>query len=163
MEWYYAQDGARVGPVSEAELVGLLASGRVPPGALVWKEGLPGWTPARDLAALWAGHPSGPPPPPLPSSAAPSLPGAGQPRPVIPNYLWQSIVVTLLCCLPFGIPAIVYAAKVDGLVARGDWEAARRASGSAKTWCLVSFILGLLSLAIWLGMVVVGVAAESSR
>ncbi len=56
----------------------------------------------------------------------------------IPNYLWQSIVVTILCCLPFGVVAIVYAAKVDGLTASGDLAAARAASNSAKLWVNLS-------------------------
>jgi hypothetical protein len=62
----------------------------------------------------------------------------------IQTYLWQSIVVTVLCCLPFGIPAIVYAAKVDGLRARGDIAGAMAASKSAKMWCSISLGLGLL-------------------
>ena len=56
----------------------------------------------------------------------------------VPNYLWQSIVVTILCCWPLGIPAIVYAAKVDGLSARGDIQGAMSASASAKRWCWIA-------------------------
>ena len=43
----------------------------------------------------------------------------------VPNYLVQSILVTLFCCLPFGIVAIVYAAQVNGKLQ------ARRCSGCA--------------------------------
>src|SRR5437762_2059610 len=45
---------------------------------------------------------------PQPGSAAPP------PAQPIPNYLAQAILVTVFCCLPFGIPAIVFAAQVNG-------------------------------------------------
>ena len=61
----------------------------------------------------------------------------------IPNYLAQSILVTLCCCLPTGIPAIVFAAQVNSKLLAGDIQGAMRASNNAKTWCWVSFGLGL--------------------
>lgn len=62
----------------------------------------------------------------------------------IPNYLAQSILVTLCCCWPVGIAAIVNAAKVNSLVAQGKYDEARRASDQAKTYCWVSFVLGII-------------------
>lgn len=47
------------------------------------------------------------------------------------TYMWQSIVVTLLCCLPFGIAGIVNASKVSGLYAAGQYEEAQKASAQA--------------------------------
>ena len=35
----------------------------------------------------------------------------------IPNYRIPSILVTIFCCLPLGIAAIIFAAQVDGKVA----------------------------------------------
>src|SRR5262245_11816299 len=67
----------------------------------------------------------------------------------IPNYLTQAILVTLCCCWPLGIVAIVQAAKVNGFVGSGDYESARRASDSAKMWCWVSFVGGLLAGLCW--------------
>ena len=57
----------------------------------------------------------------------------------VPNYLVQAILVTLFCCLPFGIVAIVYAAQVNGRVQAGDTRGAISASNSAKMWCWISF------------------------
>ena len=85
--------------------------------------------------------------PPVSQMAAPDR------GPDFPNYLWQSIVVTILCCWPFGIPAIVYAAKVDGLKAKGDIAGAMAASASAKTWCIVAGALGI-ALGIAFGLLV---------
>lgn len=62
-----------------------------------------------------------------------------QQQPHIPNYLVQAILVTLFCCLPAGVVAIVFAAQVNGHVAAGNLAEAQRLSNSAKTWCWVSF------------------------
>ena len=64
----------------------------------------------------------------------------------IPNYLVQSILVTLCCCLPAGIPAIIFAAQVDSKARAGDIIGAWQASKNAKTWCWVSFGLGLATV-----------------
>jgi predicted RNA-binding Zn-ribbon protein involved in translation (DUF1610 family) len=61
----------------------------------------------------------------------------------IPNYLVQSILVTLFCCLIFGIIAIVHAAQVNTKVAAGDHAGAQEASRKAKMWCWLAFGLGL--------------------
>jgi hypothetical protein len=62
----------------------------------------------------------------------------------IPNYLTQAILVTLCCCVPFGIVAIVNAAQVNTHIARGDYEAARKASDQAKMWSTIGFVGGLI-------------------
>lgn len=62
----------------------------------------------------------------------------------VPNYLVQSILVTIFCCLPLGIAAIIFAAQVNGKVAAGDLVGAQSASHTAKTLCCISFIGGLL-------------------
>ena len=68
----------------------------------------------------------------------------------VSNYLAQSILVTIFCCLPLGIAAIIFAAQVNGKVASGDLAGAQSASGTAKTLCWVSFIGGLLVIGGWL-------------
>src|SRR5688572_1154941 len=65
----------------------------------------------------------------------------------IPNYLPQSILVTLFCCLPFGIVAIVNAAQVNSKVAAGDVAGAQESSRKARTWVLASFVTGLVVIA----------------
>ncbi|QWR78965.1 CD225/dispanin family protein [Candidatus Magnetomonas plexicatena] len=62
----------------------------------------------------------------------------------IPNYLVYSILVTLFCCLPTGIVAIVYSSQVSGKVASGDFQGAVVSSKKAKTWCWVSFGIGIV-------------------
>ena len=64
----------------------------------------------------------------------------------VPNYLAQSIIVTLFCCWPFGIPAIVFSAQVNSKLASGDVEGAIDASNKAKMWAWVSFGVGMLAI-----------------
>lgn len=71
----------------------------------------------------------------------------GEPTPLqmkrVPNYLAQSILVTLLCCMPFGIPAIVYSAQVNTKLNAGDLQGAIDSSNKAKMWGWISFGVGL--------------------
>lgn len=50
------------------------------------------------------------------------------------SYLTEAILVTLLCCLPFGVAGIVNASKVESLYYSGDIEGAIRASKAASKW-----------------------------
>jgi hypothetical protein len=81
-------------------------------------------------------------------------------RPSVPNYLVQAILCTLFCCLPFGIVAIVYAAQVDGKLSVGDYRGATVASGSARTWCWVSFGLGFVPMLLWILVMSASVAVH---
>lgn len=73
-----------------------------------------------------------PPPPPISAPAN------------VSNYLIPAILSTLFCCLPAGIVSIIYASKVNGLVAAGDIQGAMNASKSAKTWMFVAIGLGVV-------------------
>ena len=74
------------------------------------------------------------------------------------SYLALSILATIFCCLPFGIPAIVFAAKVDSHWNAGRYLEAEDASRKAKTWMLVSFIIGLVGVLIYFGLLFYGAA-----
>jgi hypothetical protein len=67
------------------------------------------------------------------------------PPPKVPNYLIHSIVVTLCCCLPFGIVALVFSAQVNTKLAAGDVAGAEASSKSAKNWVIVSVVAGIVS------------------
>lgn len=74
------------------------------------------------------------------------------------TYLALSILVTLFCCLPFGIVSIVNAASVSSRWAAGDYDGAARASQQAKTWCTVSLIIGLVWVAVCFVASILGAA-----
>lgn len=78
----------------------------------------------------------------------------------IPNYLWQSIVVTVLCCLPLGIPAIVFASKVNNSLMQGNQAAAKQASDNAKMWCIISLITGIVAGLAYFGFVLLAAIAS---
>jgi hypothetical protein len=61
----------------------------------------------------------------------------------VENYLVFAILATVLCCLPAGIPAIVYAAQVNGKLQAGDIPGAQAASRNAKMWCWIALGAGL--------------------
>ncbi|MHC4691097.1 MAG: CD225/dispanin family protein [Planctomycetota bacterium] len=85
---------------------------------------------------------------------------AGAPVPSVPTYLTQAILVTLFCCVPFGIVSIVYAAQVNGKLASGDYAGAVEVSKIARTWCWLSFGFGLAAVVIWLFFVIIGALSE---
>ena len=80
-------------------------------------------------------------PPPPPGGAFGGAPVSAGPQ--IPNYLIQSILVTLCCCLPLGVVAIIFAAQVNSKLAAGDIAGAQEASANAKKWCWIAFGVGI--------------------
>lgn len=64
------------------------------------------------------------------------------------NYLIESILITIFCCIPLGIVGIVYGAQVNSKFSSGDFEGALKASKQAKTWVTWGFISGLIIIAL---------------
>lgn len=78
------------------------------------------------------------------------VPPAPQP-PYAPvtTYLVPAILVTLFCCIVFGIPAIVFAGQASGRAGAGDMQGAAEAARKAKMWCWIAGITGLLFNLAW--------------
>ncbi len=76
------------------------------------------------------------------------------------NWLVESILATVLCCLPLGIIGIVNAASVESKFARGDVDGANKAAQTAKTMVLISAISGAVIVVLYLlffgGMALLG-------
>jgi len=68
----------------------------------------------------------------------------GRPLPCPPNYLVWSILLTVLCCNPVGIVAIVCGAGVKSKFYSGNIEGARRASETTAWWVAISIVTGLI-------------------
>lgn len=66
------------------------------------------------------------------------------------NWLVESILVTLLCCLPLGIVGIIFASQVNSKFAAGDIEGAKIASQQAGQFTKIGFFLGLAGLVIYM-------------
>jgi len=53
-------------------------------------------------------------------------------------------IVSLLCCWPIGIPAVVFAARVNTKWAQGDLPGATDASGKARMFAFIALGLGIV-------------------
>lgn len=74
-----------------------------------------------------------------------SCPGDSSEPPVnwVP-YLVLAIISTVCCCPPFGIVAIVYAARINNAIIANDSAEAQRAAGNARIWLIVAYAVGIL-------------------
>ena len=59
------------------------------------------------------------------------------------NWLVESILVTIFCCLPFGIAGIVFSSQVNSKYNAGDYDGALKASQDAGKWTKIGFFIGL--------------------
>lgn len=59
------------------------------------------------------------------------------------TWLVESILVTILCCLPFGIIGIINASKVEAKFNEGAVDEAKKLSQDAGKWTKIGFFLGL--------------------
>jgi interferon-induced transmembrane protein len=84
-------------------------------------------------------------PPPPPSSTPAN----------VPNYLIPAIL-SLICCWPLSIVAIIFAAQVNGKVAAGDIQGAMDASKKAKLFSFLAIGLGLVGGLIYVILMVLG-------
>lgn len=87
-----------------------------------------------------------------------NAPAAGQgswsqtsPAGDVDPWFWQSIVATILCCLPLGIVAIVKSSQAKSAKDVGNAQLALQRAGEARTWTLVSVGVGLVLQVGWLG------------
>lgn len=89
----------------------------------------------------------------------PQTPPAPQPLPKPDNYLVWSILTTVLCCLPFGIVAIVKSSKVDSLWAQGQYAEAQKSANDAKMWSMIGAGCGLLGVILYIVLIALSAAA----
>lgn len=79
----------------------------------------------------------------------------------VPNYLVQSILVTIFCCLAPGIVAIVFAAQANSKKTAGDYAGALDSATKAKMWCWIAFGLGL-ALAVFYAIFFIAVGGSDT-
>lgn len=83
---------------------------------------------------------------------------------VMPDtHMVGAILVTLFCCLPFGIVAIVKAAQVSSCYNRGDYNGAVNASNEANKWVKWGLISGIIIGVLYvIAIVISGVGAAAA-
>jgi hypothetical protein len=75
----------------------------------------------------------------------------------VPNYMVPAII-SIFCCWPLAIPAIIFAAQVNGKAAAGDVAGAQDASKKAKMFSFIAIGLGLLLGVIYGIMMILGMS-----
>ncbi|XP_037653389.1 proline rich transmembrane protein 1B [Choloepus didactylus] len=128
-------------------------------------------------------YPAGPSPPPLYAQGAPPQPLFSQPaaggggafpfavynspvasvpapatvehRPLPKDFMMESVLVTLFCCLLTGLIAIVYSHETRAALRRGDLAQAEEASRKARSLVLFSLLFGVFVSTSWVVYVVV--------
>lgn len=73
------------------------------------------------------------------------------------NWLVESILVTLFCCLPFGIVGIINATNVNSKYDAGDLQGAIRASAEAGKWTKLGFWIGVGLVVLYLALIALGI------
>ena len=156
MKYYVLINGQQTGPVEENQLLGM----GVTRDTTVWHEGMPQWQAAGTLPELGylfanagnaAGYNYG-------GGYGQATGAAPQPpmQPMPKTWLVESILVTVFCCIPFGIVGIAYNT--------GNYILAQEKSKAAKKWTiwgLIAWIVGVVLYVIfWIAMAGLGLMSE---
>lgn len=175
MKFYVAENEKPVGPFEISQLVARGLKG----SDLVWAEGYETWVRADSVyeikEALAAPTTQAdayretaipqlpnenttslcPPPPPYQQPYQQPLQQPQQNYMAPPkSWLVESILVTLLCCLPFGIVGIINAANVNSQWSAGRYDEAEKSSANAKRWTIIGAISGFVVGIIYIGLMV---------
>lgn len=148
MKQYFYSDGiTKQGPFSLEELKQQQITRRT----MVWADPMVDWVPAEELPELQGFFVLEPP----------HVPGGPTSRKAVYGYtpndgnrpprswLVESILVTLFCCMPFGIAGIVNAARVESRFSAGDIEGAQRSSDEAGKWTKIGFWVALVGIVLY--------------
>lgn len=131
MDFHILINNVKQGPFSIEEL----SNKGITPNTMVWTVGFPDWKPAKQVPELSN----------LLSSLPPEPPVVVNTNTMPKTWLVESILVTIFCCLPFGIIGIVNATKIETLYYSEQYEQALNHSRQAKKWTL----WGLFSMLIF--------------
>ena len=153
-QYYYTDGKERYGPFSIDEL----KDKQIDEQTLVWKEGLPDWVPASKMSELNSLFVAAPEYTPAFNEAYRSTSITLPPK----NWLIESILVTVFCCMPFGIAGIIHAAKVDILWKLGHAEEASKSSQEAGKCVKIGLIVWFLLVVLYIILLIMGVVTGIS-
>ncbi|MBE8722148.1 CD225/dispanin family protein [Sphingobacterium pedocola] len=168
MKKYHYSDGTNsYGPYTLEEL----SLKNIGPDTLIWTEELITWKKAQEipeLGSILKSATSFPPTIPQPENihsetSHPPFSSSSTPNYQRPpkTYLIETILTTIFCCWPLGIPAIIYASRVEKKFYAGDILGAETDSANAKKWMLINIgaciliwiaYFGIFGLAIFAGL-----------
>ena len=87
-------------------------------------------------------------------------PPAGGASATVPNYMVPAII-SIFCCWPLAIPAIIFAAKVNNQVQAGDVAGAQESSKKAKMFSFIAIGIGVVIILIYVIMMILGVGLSA--
>lgn len=151
-KYYVAVGESKTGPFSIDEL----KTKNITRDTLVWTEGMADWKRAGDvseLSDLWSSRSDLPPP--IAQRARDSRQESSTTTAPPKTWMVESILVTILCCLPFGIAGIVNASQVESRYYAGNIEGAQRASIEAKKWTMIGFWIGVAGVGVYVIWVII--------
>lgn len=126
------------------------------PDILVWRDGFSGWKPAKELSELSD----------ILSKMPPDPDGIST-QPMPKTWLVESLLVTMFCCVPFGVVGIIESNKVEPLYKSGQYEQALHHSKKAKKWIAWGFFTVLafwiLYLLFWVVFVLFTASVASGK
>lgn len=76
------------------------------------------------------------------------------------THLAKAIILTVLCCWPLGIPAIVNAAGVEKAFYSGNYSLAVEKSQKAAKWCNTTLIVGIIIWVLYIISMIIFVAVD---
>lgn len=79
----------------------------------------------------------------------------------VPNHLVMAII-SVFCCMPLGVIAIVFAAQVNSKVAAGDIAGAMESSKKAKMFSIIALALGLVAVLIYIVWIVLVIGLSAA-
>jgi hypothetical protein len=87
-------------------------------------------------------------------------PPAGGGSATVPNYMVPAII-SIFCCWPLAIPAIIFAVQVNNKVQAGDIAGAQEASKKAKMFSFIAIGIGVVLILIYVIMMILGVGLSA--
>ena len=87
-------------------------------------------------------------------------PAGGGSAATVPNYMVPAII-SIFCCWPLAIAAIIFAVQVNNKVQAGDIAGAQEASKKAKMFSFIGIGIGVVLILIYVIMMVLGVGLSA--
>ncbi len=81
-------------------------------------------------------------------------------RPLPRTWFVESILVTIFCCMPFGIAGIVNASRVETRYRLGDYAGAKRSSDEAGKWTKIGFWIAVAGFVIYIAFLAIVLAFD---
>lgn len=155
IQYYYSDGLKKHGPFSLEELKAL----RLNRKTLVWHHPREEWIPASEYPELSESLSDDAPP--LDRGKRTAFSGGDFENRKLPRtWLVESILVTIFCCLPFGIVGIVNAARVETRYSCGDYEGALKSSKEAGKWTQIGFWIGVAVVAVYAVFMIFAIALD---